>query len=202
LLLNALDSDKAHIGTAHRFADRLSVIGIVLITFHVGFYELGCDQLHRKAALLQQPRPVVRAAARFHADLAVKFNFVEQALQPFCSAKFLAPYDFLKAINPMNLKDILGQIDADADNLHGGLLLSNWLCANSSLGTTVPVGEEESIPLLLADSSLSRPANIEPERTVGDWSARLIYESDVEKSATAADAGRMSGDKIRAASTG
>jgi hypothetical protein len=52
----------------------------------------------------------------------------------------------------VQLKDILCQIDSNADKLHGGLLLPNRFCGDSSLALTCPQGEEESIPLLRVDS--------------------------------------------------
>ena len=47
-------------------------------------------------------------------------------------------------------KHVLGQIDSDADNLHGGLLLPvNWLLETPVWHFRCRLGEEESIPLLI-----------------------------------------------------
>ena len=47
----------------------------------------------------------------------------------------------------MQLKDILCQIDSNADELHGGLVLSKPVLWKLQFGTNVLSGEEESIPL-------------------------------------------------------
>jgi hypothetical protein len=46
LLLHALHFDESHVGATHGFADRLSVIRSVFVTFYVGRHELWGDQFH------------------------------------------------------------------------------------------------------------------------------------------------------------
>lgn len=70
LLRSRLDRHEAHVGPGHRFADPLGVSHIVLVRLDVGFDELRGHQLYRVAQRLQLPGPIVRAAARFHADQA------------------------------------------------------------------------------------------------------------------------------------
>jgi hypothetical protein len=46
LLLAGFDLDKAHARPGHRLTDRVGIRGIVLLTFHVGFYVPGRHQSH------------------------------------------------------------------------------------------------------------------------------------------------------------
>jgi hypothetical protein len=66
LLLNTLHSNKAHVRSTHRFADRLGIIGVVLVALHVGLHELRRNQADGVASSLKFSRPMVRTGARFH----------------------------------------------------------------------------------------------------------------------------------------
>ncbi len=57
-------------GPAHRFADGLGICGVTLVRLDVRLHELRGHQLYRVPERFQLPRPVMRAAARFHADQA------------------------------------------------------------------------------------------------------------------------------------
>ncbi|MNJ68026.1 hypothetical protein D3C77_642410 [compost metagenome] len=52
LLLDGLDGDEAHAGTAHRFTDCFGIVGVVLVALDVRFDELRRDQPHLKTARL------------------------------------------------------------------------------------------------------------------------------------------------------
>ena len=66
----------------------------------------------------------------------------------------------------MHLKDILCQVDPNTDKLHDGLLLFKPVVWKLQFGTYVPSGEEESIPLLLADSRPVVASANDPKRTL------------------------------------
>jgi hypothetical protein len=55
----------------------------------------------------------------------------------------------------VQLEDILCQIDPTRISFMADSFFPNRLCGNSSLALTCPQGEEESIPLLLAESGSS-----------------------------------------------
>lgn len=91
---------------------------------------------------------MVCAATCFHPDLATQLNPFEQFLDPITTDQ-LAPADRLfRVVYAVQLKDILCQIESNADKLHGGLLLSKPVLWKLQFDTNVPSGEEESIPLL------------------------------------------------------
>jgi len=60
----------------------------------------------------------------------------------------------------VQLKDILCQVDPNADKLHDGLLLSKPVVWKLQFDTNVSSGEEESIPLVWVDICLSRQSLI------------------------------------------
>ena len=70
LLLDVLYRHIAHVGSAHRFTNRLGIRNVVLVRLHVRLHELRRHQLDRVPAPLKFSRPIVRAAAGFHADQA------------------------------------------------------------------------------------------------------------------------------------
>src|SRR5712692_6440588 len=123
LLLEALHRYKAHARPRHPLADRLGVIGIVLVALHIRLHELRGDQLHRESSLLQPARPVVRSSAGLHADLAARLQFLQQRLEPAIARQPPAPDHLLVAAHTVNLKHVLCQINSNADKLHSGLLL-------------------------------------------------------------------------------
>jgi hypothetical protein len=59
LLFNGLDADGVHIRPRHCFADRLGIIGVVLIALYKGFYELRWNNLHPIPCITQNPGPVM-----------------------------------------------------------------------------------------------------------------------------------------------
>ena len=121
LLLNRLHRHEAHARPAHRLADRLGVVRIRLVCLHVRLHELRGDQLHPEAFHLQHARPVMRAAARFHADLAARLDITLEIPNPAASLQPLAPRRPLCAIDAMHLEDLLRQIHTHARKLHDDL---------------------------------------------------------------------------------
>jgi hypothetical protein len=66
---------------------------------------------------------MMRATARFHANLAARLNSIHQRLDPVAPDKLASPYRLLTPVNTVNLKDVLCQVGPNADKLHDGLLL-------------------------------------------------------------------------------
>ena len=127
LLIYRLDAHESHAGPAHRFADRLGVIGVVLVALHVRLHELRRNQLHLESFLLQLARPVMRATTRLHANLAAGLDRLEQHLHPVLSGEPPAPERLLFPVYAVDLKHVLCQINPNANKLHGGpLLIFDW----------------------------------------------------------------------------
>lgn len=148
LLFDRFNRYKAHARPTHRFTDRFSVVGVVLVALDVRFGKLWRNQLDGIATGLQLASPVVGTTTGFHADFTARFNSLQQCLQPVSTAQLFASNGLLSAINTVYLEHILCQVDPNANKLHGGLLLLRLVCGNSSVAPRCPFGEEESIPLL------------------------------------------------------
>jgi hypothetical protein len=63
----------------------------------------------------------MRAAARFHADLAARLDVTLEIRDPAASLQPLAPRRPLRAIDAMHLEDLLRQIHTHAGKLHDDL---------------------------------------------------------------------------------
>ena len=127
LLLYRLHRHKPHVRTAHRFADRLRIIGVVLVALHIRLHELWRNQLHRNSLRLEYSRPVVRATTSLHANHAARFNRFQHYLEPVRARQLPAQRHLLIPVDPVYLEDRLCQIYANAHKLHGGPLLSvDW----------------------------------------------------------------------------
>lgn len=126
LLIDILDRDEAHVGPGDRFADGGSVGRIVLaaLAAHpVRRHKLGGHQFDGVAEATEFPCPVVRTGAGFHANQTGRQvgDYFEQLA---ASHLGLDKYRFAILVNAMQSEYILGEIDADGDNIHG-LPLSN-----------------------------------------------------------------------------
>jgi hypothetical protein len=92
---------------------------------------------------------VVCTATCFHPDLATQLNPFEQFLDPITTDQ-LAPADRLfRVVYAVQLKDILCQIESNADKLHGGLLLSKPVLWKLQFDTNVPSGGGGVHPIAL-----------------------------------------------------
>ena len=115
-----LDRHKAHVGPGDGFADGGGIGGVVLaaLAAHaVGRDELGRHQPDGVAVVPEQPRPVVRAGAGFHADQAGRQLGDQRQL--VARHLGLDQRGFARFINAMHGKDVLGEIDSNSDNAHG-----------------------------------------------------------------------------------
>jgi hypothetical protein len=139
--------NEAHIGTAHRFADRFGICGVVLVRLDVRFDELRGHQLYGMPERFQLPRPVMRAAARFHADQAGWQGGEKRRY--LLALERLPEHGLASFIHAMYLEHVLCQIDTNCRNLHLGRL-SYLLVEISHLhfGTQMPFREGATIPLV------------------------------------------------------
>ena len=106
---------------------------------------------------------MVCAATCFHPDLATWLNPFEQFLDSITTDQLAPPDRLFRAVYAVQLKDILCQIDSDADKLHGGLLLSKPVLWKLQFGTNVPSGGGGALPIALGRQL--------PVETVSDFSS-------------------------------
>jgi len=123
LLLHVLDGHKTHGGASYSLADGLGICGNMLVAFDVGLHELRRHQPNRVPHALELARPVMCAAAGFHAH-QYRRQVREEGCHPL-TLKGLVEKLLAMGIHPVDLKDVLGQINPDGRRLHGGLLLVN-----------------------------------------------------------------------------
>src|SRR3954452_20432996 len=121
LLVRALEGNKAHSGTLGGLADRLRIGHVVLLSLDERLHVRRRDQLHRVAKLGDLAAPVVGAATGLHGHRTGRQRGQER--QELAAAQLLAKDHRARAVSPMELKDVLGEIEADGANLvHGRLL--------------------------------------------------------------------------------
>jgi hypothetical protein len=114
--------DEAHVGSAHGFADRFGIGHVVLVGLHVWLHELRCHQFYGVPKAFQLPRPVMRAAAGFHADQA-RLQ-VGEVFRHLGALQLPAHRHLAALIYAVYLKNIFCQIDANCRNLHFWMPLS------------------------------------------------------------------------------
>ena len=118
LLGVVLDGHVPHLGAAHRFADGLGIIGVVLAgspLMAVRCDQFGIHDARLVAELLQFSRPMMGAGASFHPDATRgKIAEVGQELGALQRPLDLA---LLLLVNAIEDKKRLGQIDTDTNNL-------------------------------------------------------------------------------------
>jgi putative transposase len=127
LLLRAFDQYEAHSGTRHRFADRLCVDRVVLAALDIGLGVRGRDKEHVVTHRLKLARPIMRRAASFHSN-AAGFD-ARKELMHLRPTQLALHGEVAFAGQSVNLKIILGQIDADSDKLFHGRSPSLWRSA-------------------------------------------------------------------------
>jgi len=125
LLLCSLDWHKAHGGAAHGLADGFGVCRIVLVAFHIRLDVAGRHQTHVMPATSDLARPEVGGAAGLNADNAGRQSGKEA--RDLASTQPPAQNDSLSPVNPVELENMLREIDPDGANLVHGWLLSGDL---------------------------------------------------------------------------
>jgi hypothetical protein len=120
LLLGRLHRHEPHRRPRHRFANRFRIGSVGLAALDIRLDVSRRHQAHLMAEFDQFACPVMRGAARLHADQARRQPGKEW--QHLRSPKRPADNDLTGRINAVNLKNALGQIKADRGNLHDGWL--------------------------------------------------------------------------------
>ncbi|ANB35838.1 hypothetical protein A6024_18055 [Rhodovulum sulfidophilum] len=116
LLIFRLQFDEAHRGSAHRLANRLGIDRVGLAPLHIGFHIARRHQPDVVTELAQFAAPVMGGPTRLHPDDAGRQGLEE--LQKLGALHRLVENDAPIRGNPVNLKDILGQIQADRIDCH------------------------------------------------------------------------------------
>jgi hypothetical protein len=124
LPLGALDRHQAHGRPGHRLADRLSVGRIVLLPPGVSLHVRGRHQLHLVPERAQLAGPEVCGCAGLHPDPAGRQS--SEKSEHFGSPQLLPDGDLASGVNALDLKDVLGEVETDRDNVHGGRFLHDW----------------------------------------------------------------------------
>src|SRR3954451_7231726 len=121
LLVRALEGNKAHSGPLSGLADRLGIGHVVLLPLDEGLHVRRRDETDRVAELGNLTPPVVGARTRLHGHRTGRERGQER--QKLAAAQLLAKDHRARAVSPMELKDVLGEIEADGAHLvHGRLL--------------------------------------------------------------------------------
>ena len=102
-------------------ADRLGIGHVVLLPLDKGLDVRRRDQLHHVAELGDLAPPLMSAATGLHGDRAGRERC--QECQKLAAAQLLAKHNSSRAVGPMELKHVLGEIQSDGAHLvHGSLL--------------------------------------------------------------------------------
>lgn len=134
LLFGRLDRHEPHRRPAHGFGDRLRITRVRLAALDIGLDVARRHQPHLVPQSLELARPEVARAAGLHADQAGLEPAEER--HHLTTAQRPADNHCAGAVDAVDLKNVLGQIEADGANLHGGwLLLLVVLDGNHTFGT-------------------------------------------------------------------
>jgi hypothetical protein len=164
LLLIRLDRDKAHRRTAHRLADRCRVRRIVLVAPHIGLGVSRRDQSHLVPQLLQLTPPVMGRRARLNPDQARRL--LGKPCQHLRAPQGTTNRHRAGAIDPMHLKHILGDIQADYANLFHGWLPFKLVFSKPTLAQRCREGAIHPIIARRAATKQSRGYGSQQEASV------------------------------------
>ena len=118
LLLRRLHRDEPHRRPQHRFANRLGIRRIILVALNVSLDVLRRHQPDLMAQRRNRPCPIVRRRTCLHADKAPRQSLEEP--HNLRAAHCFTHHDIAVRIDPMDLEDVLRQIDPDRRNLTHG----------------------------------------------------------------------------------
>lgn len=117
LLIDALDRDEAHVGPGAGFADGGRIVLAAFAAHPVAGVELRGHQSDRVAEAAELACPVVRPGTGFHADPTGRRLGDQLQQLAACSLGF-DENRFTALVNAMQSEYILGEIDADGDQIH------------------------------------------------------------------------------------
>jgi hypothetical protein len=139
------------IGSGNGLADGLGISCIVLVGLDIRLDELRRHQSHGVAHRLDLARPVVCAATGLHPDQARRK--IREEHSNLVSAQLLLHEHLAALVDCVNLKHILGQVNADSRNLHGERSFSVQVVDQRlHCGTSMPLRVGAFIPLLTVHS--------------------------------------------------
>src|SRR3954464_2161701 len=115
LLVRTLEGNKAHSGPLSGLADRFGIGHVVLLALDERLDVRRRDETDRMAELGDLAAPVVGAATGLHGHRAGRERGQER--EELAAAQLLAKDHRARAVSPMELKDVLGEIEADGANL-------------------------------------------------------------------------------------
>src|SRR6516164_6317717 len=117
LLLDRLDRNEPHIRPRDRFADRLRVGRVILLSFDIGLHVGRRYQAHGVAKRLKLASPVVRGGASFDANEARRK--LREKSQDLPTLQLAADNHLPGRINAMHLENRLRDVETNrCDRLH------------------------------------------------------------------------------------
>src|SRR4051794_20580730 len=137
LRLLTFHGHEPHGGALSGLADRLSIGHVVLLPFDERLHVSRRDQLHRVAELGDLAPPIVSARAGLQGHRAGWKRGQER--KELAAAQPLAKDHRARAVSSVQLKDVLGEIEADGAHLVHGRLLE-WPATPSLWHTTAAGG--------------------------------------------------------------
>src|SRR3984957_13551201 len=124
LLVLALDGDETHVWPRHRLADRRRIRRVILAALDIGLHVNRRREFHLVAHRAKPPRPIMRRAASLHADRA-RLDLGKEFDDPR-TAQFTFRGGTIFALQRVDLKGILGDVDANSDIFPHGRSPSWW----------------------------------------------------------------------------
>jgi len=116
LLIGRFDPNEPHGRPPNRLTDRGRVSGVVLVALDLSLDVLRWHQSHLVAEPRQFACPMVRRGTGFYADKARRQTFKKRDQLP--APKLLSNNHRLVAVDAVDLKHVLGDIQPDRGNLH------------------------------------------------------------------------------------
>ena len=138
LLVLALDGDETHVRPRHRLANRRRIRRVILAALDIGFHVNRRREFHLVAHRAKPPRPIMRRAASFHADRA-RLDLGEKFDDPR-TAQFTFRGGTIFALQRVDLKGILGDVDANSDIFPHGRPPSWWRTSDHLSALRCPLG--------------------------------------------------------------
>src|SRR6202030_753205 len=171
LTVEALHRHEPHRRAPHRLADALGIAPVVLVALHV---RLHIGRRHHPSLmpkLLKHPPPVMRTAARLHADHYTWWQLGEKLFQ-LLAPQLTSLNNFPRCINPVNLEHVLRQIQTNHANLRHGRSPLLERINTTSLALMMPSGAVHSI---IPGRALARTRN--PYSQAGGYGFRARHQA-------------------------
>src|SRR3954452_6609985 len=155
LRLLTFHGHEPHGGALSSLADRLSIGHVVLLPFDERLHVRRRDQLHRVAELGDLAAPVVSARAGLQGHRAGWKRCEER--KELAAAQLLAKDHRARAVGSVQLKDVLGEIEADGAHLVHGRLLEWALVGHLPWGVPYWAASDGEVPHVTASERSAAP---------------------------------------------